>query len=271
MKIDFKKITKFFAQILVNSPFYPHWLQTLKIKELNRYLFTFVRGDCLEVGCGNLENKTRILKMRNKKIRNYLATDYLSWDETFRKYNRQVDKLGFIGKILYGRKKDFEGIDMVCDAMNLPFDNESFDTYLCFEVLEHISHPDRLFSEASRVLRQGGYLILTTPFLFRIHGGEDNKLDFFRYADGAFYKYAEENSLVVREILINTGIGTSVAEVVNQFLIRRIQNSKNWVIKMVFFLPSPFVFALTNMVGYLIDLRPDKVFANRYHVIFLKK
>lgn len=256
---------------LVKTPFYPHWLQILKTQKLNNYLFTFVKGDCLEVGCGNLEAKENILRKQGGKIKSYLATDYSSWDETFEEFNKTIDEIGFISEIFCGKKRNGSKIDMVCDARSLPFEDGSFDTYICLEVLEHINRPDKLFSEASRVLRSGGYLIITTPFLFRVHGGKDNKLDFFRYADGAFFEYAEKNNLIVKEILVNTGIGTSVAEMINQFLIRRIQNSKNWIVKIIFFLPSPFIFLITNLTGYIIDIRPDKLFPTRYHVIFVKK
>jgi len=45
----------------------------------------------------------------------------------------------------------------------LPFDNEIFDTVICLEGIEHILHPEILFSELSRVLKKGGLLIISTP------------------------------------------------------------------------------------------------------------
>jgi SAM-dependent methyltransferase len=53
----------------------------------------------------------------------------------------------------------------VGQALELPFADESFDTVVCWEVLEHLP-PDteqRAFDEFRRVLRPGGALYLSTP------------------------------------------------------------------------------------------------------------
>ena len=46
---------------------------------------------------------------------------------------------------------------------SLPFTNESFDSILCFETVEHFPRPDLLISELGRVAKPGAQLILTTP------------------------------------------------------------------------------------------------------------
>jgi SAM-dependent methyltransferase len=45
----------------------------------------------------------------------------------------------------------------------LPFPAASFDTVLSFQVIEHVRDADRYLSEARRVLRPGGHLVLATP------------------------------------------------------------------------------------------------------------
>jgi SAM-dependent methyltransferase len=54
---------------------------------------------------------------------------------------------------------------MVADALDMPFDARSFDTVVCWEVLEHIPQGSelRLFTEVRRVLRDGGTFYLSTP------------------------------------------------------------------------------------------------------------
>jgi len=60
---------------------------------------------------------------------------------------------------------DVSGIECKkCDGSGtLLFSNGQFDLALAVEVLEHIDGHDRFFSEAARILKPGGILVLTTP------------------------------------------------------------------------------------------------------------
>ncbi len=44
----------------------------------------------------------------------------------------------------------------VADALNLPFDDSSFDVVICSHVYEHVPDPVQMFEEIHRVLRAGG-------------------------------------------------------------------------------------------------------------------
>jgi len=50
-------------------------------------------------------------------------------------------------------------------AAPLPFDDASFDLVFMTEVLEHLVYPDRALAEINRILRPGGYLLVSTPNL----------------------------------------------------------------------------------------------------------
>lgn len=52
---------------------------------------------------------------------------------------------------------------VVADGIKLPFKNDSFDGVICVEVIEHVDNPIALLEEVSRVLKPGGYFLLTTP------------------------------------------------------------------------------------------------------------
>jgi len=58
-----------------------------------------------------------------------------------------------------------------------PCSSGSYDTVISFNTLEHIFDAQFVLREMQRVLKSGGNLWLTTPFLFPIHGHPD---DFFR-------------------------------------------------------------------------------------------
>jgi SAM-dependent methyltransferase len=64
------------------------------------------------------------------------------------------------------------------DAHQLPFADDSFDAVVSMEVLEHLHSPERVVDEIRRVLKPEGRLVLTTRFIFHIHGAP---VDYYRY------------------------------------------------------------------------------------------
>ena len=60
-------------------------------------------------------------------------------------------------------------VDVYYDGVNLPFDDNSFDLVISFEVLEHIPNLEPILMEISRVIKPGGKFFITTPFLYPEH------------------------------------------------------------------------------------------------------
>jgi SAM-dependent methyltransferase len=54
-------------------------------------------------------------------------------------------------------------LDAAADAQALPFSDASFDNLVVMDVVHHVEFPRRFLSEAVRVLRPGGRLILLEP------------------------------------------------------------------------------------------------------------
>jgi SAM-dependent methyltransferase len=54
-------------------------------------------------------------------------------------------------------------LDLVADAQGLPFQPNSFSNIVMFDVLHHIEFPRKFFTEAARVLRPGGRVIMVEP------------------------------------------------------------------------------------------------------------
>ena len=48
-------------------------------------------------------------------------------------------------------------------AYHLPFGDETFELVTSFEVIEHLESPTTALKEMERILRKGGYLVLSTP------------------------------------------------------------------------------------------------------------
>jgi glycosyltransferase involved in cell wall biosynthesis len=75
-----------------------------------------------------------------------------------------------------------ENTDIVADLLDIPVPDQSLDGIICHQVLEHVTDPARVVRELYRVLRPGGRLLLSTPFLYPIH--EDGPVkDYFRYTE----------------------------------------------------------------------------------------
>lgn len=55
------------------------------------------------------------------------------------------------------------------DINSLQFSDNSFDSIICLEVFEYLTTPQKAISEAYRVLRPGGQLILSCPFMYKTH------------------------------------------------------------------------------------------------------
>jgi SAM-dependent methyltransferase len=65
-----------------------------------------------------------------------------------------------------------------CDAHNLGFKDKSFDIVVCVELLEHCHTPQRVIDEIFRILKKKGICILSTRFVYPIHG---DPYDFYRF------------------------------------------------------------------------------------------
>jgi SAM-dependent methyltransferase len=68
--------------------------------------------------------------------------------------------------------------EVICDAHNLPFVENSFDGVIIQAVLEHVVDPYRCVDEIYRVLKEGGLVYSETPFMQPVHMG---KYDFTRF------------------------------------------------------------------------------------------
>lgn len=72
----------------------------------------------------------------------------------------------------------FANVDIVADISDLPIDSNSIDAIINESVLEHIGQPEKIVSEMHRLLKPGGYIYLSVPFIVSFHSSPD---DYYRW------------------------------------------------------------------------------------------
>jgi SAM-dependent methyltransferase len=88
--------------------------------------------------------------------------------------------------------------DFFYDGHTFPFPDESFDTVFASQVFEHVFNPDEFLGEARRVLRRGGVLLLTLPFVWDEH---EQPYDFARYSSFGLTHVLQNRGFRVQEIV----------------------------------------------------------------------
>jgi SAM-dependent methyltransferase len=97
-----------------------------------------------------------------------------------------------------GGSVEYAHIDIRSDITNIPLESGSIDHIICTEVLEHVPRPLDAISEISRLLRIGGYAIITAPFTSGLH---QEPYHYYAGFSPYFYEYASINfGLKIKEI-----------------------------------------------------------------------
>jgi ubiquinone/menaquinone biosynthesis C-methylase UbiE len=68
-------------------------------------------------------------------------------------------------KFISYAKKKYKAKFVVCNALRLPFKNNTFDAAISYGLIEHVLDVPRCLDEAVRIVRPGGYVIIVAPNL----------------------------------------------------------------------------------------------------------
>lgn len=128
-----------------------------------------------------------------------------------------------------------QDIVMNLNEDNIPLGDSSVDGITIFQALEHLSEPYHALNEAFRVLKSWGYAIVSTPFLFSLHG---IPYDFHRYTEYFYRHVAEKYGLEI--VSISSGI-RGFGNVIYLF--------NHFIDYFSFFLPWRILVALPIFVG----------------------
>lgn len=109
-------------------------------------------------------------------------------------------------------------LDLACDLNKpLPLPDNRYDTILISEVFEHIAEPDMLWAELTRILKPGGKMLVSVPFLYKIHEAPH---DYFRYTEFALKNYATKNNLRVVELESFGGLPLVLTDLYAKMLVK---------------------------------------------------
>jgi ubiquinone/menaquinone biosynthesis C-methylase UbiE len=102
-----------------------------------------------------------------------------------------------------------DAVDVIGDAYETSLPDQSCDTILCTEVLEHLEDPPRALLEMRRILRPDGHVILTVPFFWHLH---EVPRDFYRYSEFGLRHQFEAAQFEIVEIRPLTGFLVTFAQ-----------------------------------------------------------
>lgn len=155
-----------------------------------RYLPLHAKGRLADLGCGNVPFY---------HVYKELVTE-----------NICVDWPGSLHKNEY--------LDLECDLNKpLPLEDNSFDTLVISEVLEHIANPELIWQEMTRILKPGGKLILSVPFMYKIHEAPH---DYYRYTEFALKNFAQKNDLKLLELKAFGGLPEVLTDIYAKNLLK---------------------------------------------------
>ncbi len=123
----------------------------------------------------------------------------------FKPYRKYFDVTEYIGMEIDISASRYDGsVDVFYSGNEFPFPNHSFDHVLTFQVLEHVRNPSHFISEICRVLKPGGKLLLSVPFVWEEHEAPN---DHTRFTSYGLRELLEKNGLqVIRQRKLSCGM-----------------------------------------------------------------
>lgn len=180
----------------------------------NRMLKKFTelyKGVLYDFGCGEAPYKEYFLNYCNS----YIGID---WEDSF--HNKKADLFMDLNK-------------------PIKINSSLADTIVSLSVLEHLYEPQIMLTEAYRILKNDGYLILQVPFQWWLHEAPH---DYYRYTPYGLKYLLEKAGFDSIIVLPSSGLFTTLALKFNYFT-ARYTKGKSMLNKIIKFFLIPIWFA----------------------------
>ena len=190
------------------TPFSVNWLVThIHTRHVTRAVGACARGRLLDVGCGGRPFMELLEAHSDRSLGIELDAS---------RYGREsASAEGLIA--CTGSEQHGHLPDAWASGLHLPFSDESFDTAVSFQVLEHVPQPERMLAEISRVLKPGGVLVLTAPHIWGIH---EEPQDYYRFTPYGLRYLVETVGLCVHSVIPLAGFWVTMGARFAQYLVQ---------------------------------------------------
>lgn len=157
-------------------------------------------------------------------------------------------------------------VDVIADAHNLPFADGSVDGIIYSWVIEHLADPALVIKEAHRVLRPGGYIFLTTNFVFPYHSSPN---DYYRWSREGLRRLLKEFKEV--ELAMAVGPTSALLAVFQEWLASALSFNLKFIKDILWILLVVVSFPLKLLDLILIRYRTGESIAGGFYFIGYKE
>jgi SAM-dependent methyltransferase len=155
--------------------------------------------------------------------------------------------------------------DAYYDGDSFPFGDGEFDSVVTNQVFEHVFQPEEFLREIRRVLRPGGILLLTVPFVWDEH---EQPRDYARYTSFALMHLLRKEGFTILETRKSVNDIRAVFQLVNAYIYKAtVSGNKYLNLILTILLMAPF--SLMGEVLAKITPRNDDLYLD--NVILAKK
>lgn len=140
---------------------------------------------------------------------------------------------------------NYSVLDVIGNLEHLPVPDRTFDTVLCFEVLEHLREPYQVLKEIQRVLSPTGHLYFSVPMSWHQH---QKPHDYFRYTSYGLKYLLEKSGFEVVELRPTGGFFWFLSIQFQMMSMWVFPNSPSTTVH-VLLLPIKLVFQMVFFIG----------------------